>query len=147
MHFDISEASAEDAYHLSLLIPEFDPPKYGKEEYLNRTSGVPSLILIASHQGHPVGFKVGYQRDDDSSFYSWMGGVLLDYRRQKVALQLADKQEQWARERGYQKITFKTRNLNIGMLTLALKNGFKISRISPKENIDDHRIWLEKLLA
>ncbi|MGI9544101.1 MAG: GNAT family N-acetyltransferase [Cyclobacteriaceae bacterium] len=147
MDFDIFEGSVEDAYKVSQLIPEFDPPQYKQQEYVKRTSRVPSLILIASYHGNPAGFKVGYQRDNDGSFYSWMGGVLPNYRRQKVAQQLAHQQEQWAKENGYQKITFKTRNRNIAMLMFALKNDFKITKVTPKESIDDHRIWLEKILG
>ena len=34
----------------------------------------------------PIGFKVGYERD--GYFYSWMGGVLSDYRKKGVAQNL-----------------------------------------------------------
>ena len=83
---------------LSRNIPEFINPN-DEREYNRRLTNVPHLILIAYVEEKPVGFKVGYERDE--SFYSWMGGVLPDFRRLRIAKLLATKQENWAKQNGY----------------------------------------------
>ena len=140
---EIKESDIETCIRLSKIIPEFiDPP--GMEAYQKRLAEVPHLILVAYIDEAPVGFKVGYQRDD--YFYSWMGGVLPNFRKAGVAKHLADRQEAWAREKGYDSITFKTRNQNKAMLLFALKNGFDIIGFREKETIATNRILLRKPL-
>lgn len=75
----------DDVVALSKLLPEFDNP-YEAEDYHERLSGKVHLILIAYDKDQPIGFKVGYERGD--FFYSWMGGVIPEYRRQGVASKL-----------------------------------------------------------
>ena len=143
MHFTIKKGTIEEAAALSRQIPEFENP-YTAQEYHQRLNNVPHLILIAYDANKPVGFKVGYARED--YFYSWMGAVLLDYRRHKIAKQLADEQEMWARQQGFKKIRFKTWNARKEMLIFGISNGFNILSVEPKEQIEAYRIWLEKTL-
>lgn len=139
----IEEGNIEMAVACSEKIPEFrDPP--GEERYEERLTGVPHLILIAKVNQEMAGFKVGYQRA--GYFYSWMGGVLPDYRRYGIAKKLADAQEAWARQQGYDTITFKTRNQHKGMLVFALQNGFSIIGFKEKETVETNRILLRKVL-
>ena len=102
---------------------------------------------MAEAQGKPVGFKTGYQRDADGSFYSWMGGVAELYRRHGIALQLAQTMEHWAIENGYHTLRFTTRNRHRAMLLFALSNGFFITGVSPREALEEYRIYLEKRLV
>lgn len=139
----IREATVETCVHLSRQIPEFDGPP-DIPEYRRRLEGLPHLILAAYEGERPVGFKVGYQRED--YFYSWMGGVLPAYRKRGVARQLALAQEDWARKRGYSSITFKTRNQHKGMLIFALNNGFDIIGFRKKDTVAANRILLRKAL-
>ena len=143
--FIIREASIEEVVQLSTQIPEFIAP-HGIAEYQKRLAGVPSLVLVAYDDKHPVGFKVGYEREKDGSFYSWMGAILPNYRHQGVAKLLANRQEAWAANQGYQCIRFKTRNRLKAMLLFALKNGFNIVGIVLKPTVEEHRIILEKEL-
>ena len=139
----IKESDIETVVELSQKIPEFiNPPEYAN--YQARLGGMPHLILIAYVDGKPAGFKVGYQKED--YFYSWMGAVLPDFRRLKLAKQLANKQEVWAKKQGYSKIIFKTRNQHKGMLIFALKNGFNIIGFKERETIEVNRILLQKEL-
>ena len=139
----IREADIPTVVALSRQLPEFhDPP--GPEEYEQRLTGVPHLILVAFVAGRPAGFKVGYQRED--YFYSWMGGILPDHRRRGVARALAEQQETWARERGYREVRFKTRNQHKGMLIFALRNGFDMIGFRPKPDPIANRILLRKVL-
>lgn len=142
----IREGSIADCLTISEGIPEFSDGKYGYEVYQQRLSGTRHLILVAFDGTKPVGFKVGYQKDQDGSFYSWMGGVLPDYRRLKIAKQLADIQEDWAKKNGYGAITFKTRNYLKPMLVFGLSNGFYIQSVEPQPRLEDYRIILRKEL-
>jgi len=141
--FSIREGDIATIVALSKQIPEFVNP-HEADEYEKRLSGVPHLILVAFANEEPVGFKVGYERD--GAFYSWMGGMLPDFRRLGLAKALADAQERRARQQGYKTITCKTRNCHKGMLIFALKNGFDIIGFEPRATIEQHRILLRKNL-
>jgi len=140
----VKKDNIETVVQLSQQIPEFDQPP-GVERYQERLNGVPHLILVAYDQKTPIGFKVGYERVG-IGFYSWMGAVLPNYRRLGVAQLLADEMECWAKQKGYDKITFKTRNQHKGMLIFALKNGFSIVGFKEKETLAANRILLSKAL-
>ena len=122
-------------------IPEFsDTPSI--EFIQNRISHLPHIILTAYFGDKPVGFKIGYERDQ--KFYSWLGAVLPGHRRQGIADALADKQEKRAREMGYQVIWMKTRNCFPSMLLMAVRRGFRITHLDLREDILQHRIIMEK---
>ncbi|MEL7220589.1 MAG: GNAT family N-acetyltransferase [Bacteroidota bacterium] len=141
--FQIKTADIATAVMVSQRIPEFiHPPK--RAEYEKRLKKVPHLILVAYDGENPIGFKVGYEREQ--GFYSWMGGVVPSFRRRSVALQLASAQEKWARNNGYKQVTFKTRNQHKNMLLFALKRGFQIVGFKEKEDITTNRIILSKVL-
>ena len=139
----IKEGTIEQAIKLSHLIPEFDAP-YTKEEYEKRFSKNRYLILIAYYKDIPAGFKVGYEMND--AFYTWIGGVLPDFRNKHIARKLAKKQQEWAIENRFAKIKLKTRNKQKTMLHFALSDGFIITGFQEKENINESRIILEKVL-
>jgi len=140
----VKENRLEDAFKISTKIPEFDDP-YPFDEYQRRLK-VKHLILTAEIQEKPVGFKIGYERNDNGSFYSWMGGVLPEFRKEGVAERLADYQEKWAQENGYYFITLKTRKKYKAMIGFSLKRGFRFSGEIPKIPEDETRIWMEKIL-
>jgi predicted GNAT superfamily acetyltransferase len=142
----IREGRIEECLEITSKIPELSDGQYGFEEYKKRLLNAKNLILIATINDELVGFKVGYERDSDNSFYSWMGGVLPEFRKLKIAQQLADYQQIWARNQGYESITFKTRNYLKPMLIFSLKNGFHIESIEPREKLEDYRIFLRKLI-
>ncbi|MDO1449156.1 GNAT family N-acetyltransferase [Rhodocytophaga aerolata] len=143
MSFIIKPGSIEEVVALSKLMPEFDHP-HEVEEYIKRLAGKKQLILVAYTDGKPVAFKVGYEKEADGSFYSWMGGVLPAYRKEGIAKSLASIQEKWASENGYKHIRFKTRNRHQAMLLFAIKNGFQIIGVEPRETLAEYRILLEK---
>ena len=137
----IKQGTINEIVLLSKQIPEFEK-SYEKSEYEKRFENTQHLILIAYYFEKPIGFKVGYQIDD--YFYTWMGGVLPEFRNRNIAKKLAQKQEEWIKENGYAKIKLKTRNKHKSMLHFALSNGFKIIGFEPNENKEESRIILEK---
>lgn len=128
---------------MSTRIPEFEG-SYGPAEYARRLKGKKSLMLLAEENEEAVGFKVGYL--EGRHFYSWMGGVVPEYRRRKIAGSLAKEQEAWVQEQGISTIRFKTQNTFKAMLLFAIKNGFRIIGTVPFEGGEGFKIVLEKTL-
>ncbi len=142
----IRQASPEECYRISVLIPEFSGSPYGLSEYISRTRNKRFVGLIAQIDGQDAGFKIGYESDEEDVFYSWMGGVLPMFRNSGAARALAAEQEMILKEHGFRKVRFKTRNYLKPMLVFALKNGFDIVQIEERPQIADYRIHLEKQL-
>ncbi len=84
-----------------------------------------SCVVMASEEGEPVGFKLGYERGREE-FYSWLGGVLPRHRRRGVAAEMMKRQHEWCRENGYRFVVTETLNDNAAMLILNLRSGFRI---------------------
>ena len=140
----IISGDLEGAVGVSKEIPEFDSP-YNIDEYENRLDESAS-ILTAEFNDQPIGFKVGYDRFKDGSFYSWMGGILPNNRQNGVASALADYQESWAIKNRYKSIKLKTRNKYEAMISFAIDRGFDIIDSETNEDIPEMRIWMEKIL-
>jgi predicted GNAT superfamily acetyltransferase len=145
MDIKIRKGTIEEVIALSKEVTEFFQP-YSEKTYEERLSDVPHLILIATSDNKPVGFKVGYSRYGHDIFYSWMGGVLDEYRRKGIATKLADSQESWAKTHGFVKIIFKTRNRLSKMIHFGLNRGFMIVDLIKKGEVKDYRIVMEKIL-
>ena len=145
MEIKIREGTIAEVIALSREVPEFFQP-YSENTYEERLSQVQNLILIATIDDKPVGFKIGYQRYSDDVFYSWMGGVLDSYRRKGIATKLADQQEEWARTHGFFKVAFKTRNSFSKMIHFGINRGFMIVDLIKKGEVKDYRIVMEKIL-
>lgn len=145
MKIQITQSDISSVVSLSLQVPELVNP-YKEAEYQKRLCSVDHLILMAYVNDQPAGFKVGYDRFGDGSFYSWMGGVHPDFRRLKLAKKLADYQHQWAKKQGYKSVKMTTRNKLKAMLIFALSDGFMITGFRPYEPLRESRIDLEKIL-
>jgi predicted GNAT superfamily acetyltransferase len=134
----------QECVDLSSKIPEFNSP-YKIEEYKKRCARE-SLVLIAEIDNQLVGFKIGYDRFKNGSFYSWMGGVLPKFRRMGVAYSLANFQEKWAAENGFSSILLKTRQKHDEMIAFSLNRGFIITEETQIILDEETRIWMEKSL-
>lgn len=145
MDYKIEEASLEEVLTLLEQLPEFDQLK-SVAHYQGILSSRPQLILIARDGQKAAGCKLGYDRFEDGSFYSWLGGVLPAYRKSGIAKKLADYQEDWARKQGFTAIKFKTQNRHKAMLQFAIKNGFSIYNVKSKDELEQYRIELIKQL-
>ncbi|MFQ5615703.1 MAG: GNAT family N-acetyltransferase [Anaerolineales bacterium] len=140
----IREGTIEEAVNVSLMIPEFEDP-YKVDEYQKRLLNRPHLVLIATNDNQLVGFKVGYALDE-GIFYSWMGGVIPDYRKKGIAQRLLEHQEAWAILHEYKKIFVKTLNKHRGMLTFLIKNGYNIVGFTPNVSVEKNQIRFQKIL-
>ncbi|MFL0684068.1 MAG: GNAT family N-acetyltransferase [Algoriphagus aquaeductus] len=143
--FIIREASPAELLWVHEQIPEF-PGKASLEFYTERLKHRLHLGLVAEKDGELLGFKLGYQSDTPDTFYSWMGGVRPEFRKMGIAAALADFQENWAKEKGFKAIYFKTRNRFPGMITFGLSRGFKIMEVIPKGGVEDYRVVMWKEL-
>lgn len=123
-------------------IPEFSGT-FSEEMFHERLSA-DSIMLVATINEKPVGCKIAYNRFEDGSYYSWLGGVLPEFRNKGVAQLLNNEMEFFAKEKGYTSIIFKTRNKFKPMLHFAIKNGYHIVDIEQKRDILENRIILRK---
>jgi ribosomal protein S18 acetylase RimI-like enzyme len=105
-------------------IPEFTNP-YPEATYLSRLQGTHLILVAEDSTGRLVGFKVGYALDEHT-FYSWVGGVLPDARRGRVARMLMEAQEVWVAEQGFFSIRVKSKNVFPHMLMFLISRGYAI---------------------
>ena len=145
MKYQIREASVSELLWVHDRIPEF-LGKVTLEFYSDRLKGRVFLALVAEKDGEFLGFKVGYQDDEPSTFYSWMGGVRPEFRKYGIADALAEYQENWAKEKGFTSVFFKTRNRFPAMISFGLKRGFKIVQVIRKGGVEDYRVVMSKRL-
>ena len=130
---------------LSQAIPEFDNA-YPVAEYQTRLSDKPMLALFIKVEGEVAGFKLGYELGN-GQFYSWLGGILPEFRGLGLAKQLLLVQEHWAREQGYHQIEVKTLNRFASMLKMLISNQYQITSL--KQDTDNkslNKISLQKSL-
>ena len=93
-------------------------------DYAWRLANMPDVSLFcARSDGQLIGFKAGYAVAE-RRYYSWLGAVHPDHRRQGVATELARLQHAWIAERNYTMIETSSRGDNAPMANLNLANGF-----------------------
>ncbi|VEB97895.1 Glutathione transferase fosA [Cedecea lapagei] len=141
----VRPASLAELLELYHRMPEFEDCR-SVADLQARLSTNQSSSLIACVNGVPAGFKLGYALGE-TEFYSWLGGVLPEYRRDGVAQALLAAQEKWAVEQGYRTLTVKTRNKFRGMLIMLLKNGYQIVETERKGTPSEYRLRLQKSLV
>ncbi len=89
----------------------------------------PQLCTVLAYKNdNLIGFKIGYPYREDT-FYSWIGGVLAQFRGKSIAQNLAKKQEEYIKIKGFDKLRTKSMNQYKPMMILNLKNGFDIINI------------------
>lgn len=140
----VREGSLEEVVSVVEQITEF-AKKESVASLSERLAGKTSLILVAEEAGVLLGFKIGYELDENT-FYSWFGGVSSLARNKGVAQAQLDVQEQWVKQHGYQQLKVKSRNQFPVMLRLLLRNGYLIEKLEEKEDINTNRIhFLKKI--
>ncbi|WP_065188822.1 GNAT family N-acetyltransferase [Shewanella woodyi] len=131
---------------LNQAIPEFDNA-YPMTEYQTRLSDKPMLALFIKVEGEVAGFKLGYELDN-GQFYSWLGGILPEFRGLGLAKQLLQTQERWAKEQGYHQIEVKTLNRFTSMLKMLISNQYQITNLKQDtDKLELNIISLQKSLV
>ncbi|MFW5973008.1 MAG: N-acetyltransferase family protein [Bacteroidota bacterium] len=116
---------------------------FGEERIINSFARDDLMILLATIDGDPAGFKIGY-RESRLVFYSAKGGVMRHYRRRGIARALLEHMMTRAAHDGYRRFAFDTfPNRHPGMAVLALNYGFRITRADFNPTYRDYRIRFE----
>lgn len=144
MSVTIREGSIEELVSVNQQIAEFQTP-YEADVFEQRLAGKAWLGLVAEEAGQLLGFKLGYQ-ESATCFYSWLGGIIPEGRRQGIARSLLYQQESWVRQQGYAQIHVKSRNRYRGMLQLLLREGYDIVALESHQPPGDSRIHFLKSL-
>ncbi|MEM6647288.1 MAG: GNAT family N-acetyltransferase [Bacteroidota bacterium] len=120
---------------------------FDEERVINTFSRDDLMMLLASVDRKPVGFKIGY-RESRHTYYSAKGGVLPAYRRLGLARVMLDVMMEQVRDRGYRHFAYDTfPNKHPGMTTLGLHCGFRVVKADFNTVYNDFRLRLEKRLT
>jgi ribosomal protein S18 acetylase RimI-like enzyme len=103
------------------------------------------LILIAFDGDKPCAYKAGFEISS-RIFYSWIGGVLPEYRGQGIARALIQKQHSLIPQMGHRCVRTFTENKYRAMLILNLKSGFDVIGVYKSDHDEKQTIMLEKML-
>jgi predicted GNAT superfamily acetyltransferase len=102
------------------------------------------IIILCYNSDLLIGFKLGYQYDKNT-LYSWVGGVLIEYRNQGIGKELLQMQHNLALRKGYKKVRTKSMNRFKPMIILNLKNGFDIIKVYTNDSQQTKIIFEKKL--
>lgn len=83
------------------------------------------LQLMASDEGTPVGFFLGFELKPDT-FFAWFYGVLPESRRNGLGSQLIEAAHKWVKANGYPTMRLECYNTQRPMLHLAIELGYDI---------------------
>ena len=146
------------------LTPPFDPSFYNdyvalseaafghpvSEKWVNavkwRLETMPDLtVCLATLDKQLIGYKVGYATAYNR-YYSWMGAVHPDFRRQGIARKLMEMQHQWIDRSRFELLETQVAKSSIAMIKLNGEAGLKTSGIKVSKNGEPYLI-MEKWLA
>lgn len=139
----IRVGTVDEAHSVFLKVPEFD--KYVSIQEMRARLGEEHLVIVAENGGRLSGFKIGYP-ESDKEFYSWLGGVVPEYRHSGITQRLLEFQEAWARTSGFKTVSVKSMNKFPSMLRLLIKNGYQITRVDNFGSPQKERIRFIKAL-
>jgi GNAT superfamily N-acetyltransferase len=110
-----------------------------------RLEKMPLVSIVCARSGDElVGFKIGYAHGQ-FKYYSWLGGVHPEFRRQGVATRLSELQHSWAREQGFRSVETATDETNAAMTQVNLKCGFRMCGF--KNRSQGIQVLFSKVLA
>jgi GNAT superfamily N-acetyltransferase len=132
VNYPFSEKLTEELHGLEIKI--FGHVKKKKWAKLPDYTDV-FVVTSRSQDGELMGFKLG-MKASPGIYYSWVGGVLDDYRRKGLATAMMAAQHDKCRQLGYKKVQTKTYNRWRDMLILNIKYGFNIVSCAPRGNGD-----------
>lgn len=142
----VKEVPIDEAVKVNRNVIEFDGKDTKAEDFERRYQDKEKLIIVAYYKNIPIGYIIGYDRDNDGSFYCWMAGVDNNYRRLGALTTLMNYQMNWAKNKGYNKLKIRTRNNRREMLSFLVKNDFNFVSVEQRDDITENRINLEHSL-
>ena len=142
----VKEVPIDEAVKVNRNVIEFDGKDTKAEDFERRYQDKEKLIIVSYYENVPIGYIIGYDRDNDGSFYCWMAGVDNNYRRHGALTTLMNYQMNWAKNKGYNKLKIRTRNNRREMLSFLVKNDFNFVRVEQRDDITENRINLEHSL-
>ncbi|EZH65165.1 hypothetical protein DH09_16080 [Bacillaceae bacterium JMAK1] len=105
----------------------------------------PEIVATMAWEGEElIGYKLGYAQNE-STFYSWLGGVHPERRKRGIGEQLLLEQHRELKKRGFAHVETKTMNRWRDMLLLNIRSGFCITGTHTNES-GDVMIMLRKRL-
>ncbi|MGE6650329.1 GNAT family N-acetyltransferase [Shewanella colwelliana] len=145
-HTQITDTQLLALIELNRAIPEFES-RYTLADYQQRLQNKPALLQFIYVEGELAGFKLGYS-EKTGQFYSWLGGILPDFRQLGLAKTLLVDQEAWGKDNGISHIEVKTYNRFATMLQMLIRQGYQIAALQSATNkIDDNKLILNKLIC
>lgn len=104
------------------------------------------LLLVAVLESRPVGFFLGFELKP-TVFFSWLYGVLPDFRRKGIASQLMDAVHDWVQQQGYASIRFECQNGHRPMLHLAIAREYDVVGIRWDPDRGANLVIFEKIFS
>ena len=124
----------------------YRPPRdieFFRRRFLGRYN---ALHLIATLDERPVGFFLGFELKP-SVFFSWLYGVLPEFRRKAIASQLMDAAHDWARQHEYASIRMECHNQHRPVLHMGIALGYDIVGIRWDPDRQQNLVIFERSLA
>ena len=119
------EGDADEAFALILPICRSAFGAFTESYLTDRYPRVTDpLLLVATLERQPVGFKLGYRRGGDL-FYIWLGAVTAQGRG--IGTLLMQRQHALLKDLGYRHVETRTRAINNRMIMLNLRHGFHVA--------------------
>lgn len=148
-----SAVHAESPLHIARVGPDqlsvirrMNRTIFDEERIINTFDRDDLLMLLATYNGNPAGFKIGYRLRHDT-YYSAKGGVLSDYRRQGIARALLYEMLDYVHDREYTRFVYDTfPNKHPGMTVLGLNEGFRVVKAGYSPQYNDYRLRFEHRL-
>jgi len=124
----------------------FTPPNekaFFERRFLGRYN---NLVMVAAVDGEPVGFTLGFELKP-SVYFSWLYGVLPDYRRVGIGSQLMHAVHAWAAEHGYEAVRLECHNDHRAMLHMCIEHRYDVLGVRWDPDRGANLVLFEKHLA
>jgi GNAT superfamily N-acetyltransferase len=108
---------------------------YNKEKWIENANK--GILVTATIDSEVVGFVISYPKNE-SDFHMWIGGVASRHRRIGIWAELYRQTYDYAKDKGYKKLSFTTRQKRFpNMYLFAKKEGFNEYKT---EMVDDPQL-------